>query len=123
MYARAATAYREADLSSAPKDEILTRLFARFLDDVAQARAAIERRDIARKAATIDHATRIVIELRAALDHGASPELAANLEALYLFVQEQLASANLTLATGPLDAAAKVMTDLGEAFTQARGAR
>ena len=47
MYARAAVAYRQVDLESASKPEILTRLFNRFLDDLAKARTAIAARDIA----------------------------------------------------------------------------
>lgn len=122
MYARAATAYRQVDLSSAPKAEILTRLFLRFHVDVAAARTAIANRDIKRKAAEIDHATRIVVELRAALDHTAAPELATRLDALYMFVQDQLSQANLQLKVAPLDAAAAVMTTLSDAFAQVRSA-
>jgi len=118
MYARAASAYRRVDLESAPKSEILARLFARCLADVAAARAAITAKDIPTKAATIDHALRIVVELRAALDHGAAPALAANLDGLYVFVQDQLTRANLRLDVTALDAAARVLRDLGDAFGQ-----
>ena len=121
MYARAAVAYRQVDLESASKPEILNRLFNRFLQDVTRARTAIAARDIAGKAAAIDHAARIVVELRAALDPSQHAELCANLDALYQFVDEQLTAANCTLATPPLDAASQVMTDLRDAFAAARG--
>ncbi len=121
MYARAAVAYRQVDLESASKPEILTRLFNRFLDDVAKARAAIAARDIPVKAAALGHASRIVVELRAALDHGQHAELCANLDALYQFVDDQLTAANCTLATPPLDAASQVMAELRDAFAAARG--
>lgn len=120
MYARAAVAYRQVDLESASKPEILTRLFNRFLEDVARARAAIAARDIAAKATQLDHASRIVTELRAALDHSQSPELCANLDALYQFVADQLTEANCKLVTPPLDACVKVMADLRDAFAEAR---
>ncbi len=116
MYARAATAYRRVDLESAPRAEIVARLFVRFLDDLAAARTAITARDVQGKAKAIDHAMLIVTELRAALDHGAAPALAANLEGLYAFVHDQLTRANLHLALEPLDAARRVMSDLGDAF-------
>ncbi len=122
MHARAATAYRRVDLDSAPKAEIVARLFVRFLADVAAARTAIAGRDLRGKAAALDHAVRIVVELRAALDHGAAPALAANLEGLYAFVQDQLTLANLRLAVEPLDAATRVMTELGDAFAAIRNA-
>lgn len=121
MFARAATAYRRVDLESAPKSEIVARLFVRFLDDVAAAKKAIMARDIKAKAAAIDHAFRIVVELRAALDHNAAPDLARSLDALYEFVQDRLSAANLELSVPALDAAAKVMTELGDGFSQVRG--
>ena len=120
MFARAATAYRQVDLSSAPKADILIRLFRRCLHDIDLARRAIVARDVSGKAAALDHAGRIVVELRAALDHAAAPALAGNLDALYRFVHDQLSAANLQLTPGPLDAATRVMTELAEAFSAAR---
>ncbi len=118
MHARAAQTYRRVDLESAPKIQIVDRLYKRFADDVALARAAIVARDVRRKAAAIDHALQIAIELHAALDHAAAPELCANLAALYDFVQAELATASLRLDPAALDRAAKVMADLGSAFQQ-----
>src|ERR1700743_1892390 len=109
MLASAANAYRRVDLESAPKTQIVERLFDRCLADIAAARAAIEVRDIHKKAAAIDHAPRIVTQLHAALDPTASPELCANLSALYDFVAAQLNDANATLQTKPLDHATRVM--------------
>ena len=120
MYARAATAYRRVDLDSAPKSDIVVRLFRRFVEDVARARSAIEARDIEAKAAALDHALRIVVELQAALDHQAAPEMAGNLGALYAFVHDQLIFANLNLATAPLEVATRIMSELGDAFAEAR---
>jgi flagellar protein FliS len=119
MLARAANAYRRVDLESAPKTQILERLFDRFLIDVAAARDAIEGKDIKKKAAALDHALQILVELKASLDVNAAPELCANLAALYDFVTDQLVSASLTLATRPLDQATRVMTEIGEAFRAA----
>jgi flagellar protein FliS len=119
MYARAANAYRQVDLESAPKTQIVERLFDRCLADIANARAAIEVRDIPTKHAMISHAHRIVTELHAALDPTASPELCSNLSALYDFVAAQLNEANATLQTKPLDNATRVMRELGDAFKQA----
>lgn len=119
MHARAANAYRKVDLASAPKPQILERLFDRFLIDLEQARAAIERKDIQAKANAIDHALRIVVELAASLDHTAAPALCANLAALYHFVTDRLIAANTTLATAPLDQATRVMSELSASFREA----
>lgn len=119
MLARAANAYRRVDLESAPKTQILERLFDRFLIDVTNARAAIESRDIAAKAAALDHALQIVVELKASLDVNAAPELCANLGALYDFVTDQLVAATIHLSVKPLDPVTRIMTELGEAFRAA----
>lgn len=116
---RAASVYKQVDLESAPKHQIVERLFERFARDVEQARAAIAARSIAAKAAALDHALRIVSELEASLDHAAAPELCENLAALYAFVTRRLVDANTTLAVEPLDEAARVMGALDEAFREA----
>jgi flagellar secretion chaperone FliS len=119
MLARAANAYRRVDLESAPKTQILERLFDRFLVDVTNARAAIESKDIVAKAAALDHALQIVVELKASLDGSAAPELCANLGALYDFVTDQLVAASVNLSVKPLDPVTRIMTELGEAFRAA----
>ena len=116
MLARAANAYRRVDLESAPKTQILERLFDRCLADIASARQAIEDRDVKTKAQMLDHALQIVVELKASLDVPAAPELCANLAALYDFVAERLIEANASLALPPLDQATRIMTELGVAF-------
>jgi flagellar protein FliS len=118
MLARAANAYRRADLESAPKTQIVDRLFDRFLLDLDAARAAIAARDVKKKAAVLDHALEIVIELKASLDFAAAPELCANLAALYDFVTERVVAASLTFTVAPLDPATRVMTELGQAFRE-----
>lgn len=119
MHARAANAYRRVDLESAPKTQIVERLFDRCVRDIATARTAIEARDIPGKAAAIDHALQIVVELKASLDVAAAPELCANLAALYDFVTERLIEANASLAAKPLDQATRIMSELGDAFCKA----
>jgi flagellar protein FliS len=116
MLARAANAYRRVDLESAPKTQILERLFDRCLSDIAMARDALAVKDIKKKAAMIDHALQIVVELKASLDATAAPVLCANLSALYDFVTDRLIDANITLQTKPLDQATRIMAELGEAF-------
>ena len=119
MLVRAANAYRQVDLESAPKTQILERLFDRCLADIAAARQAIEQRDVKAKAQALDHALRIVVELKASLDVNAAPALCENLFALYDFVTDRLVSASLTLTLQPLDQATRVMNELGEAFRAA----
>ncbi|MEZ4365259.1 MAG: flagellar export chaperone FliS [Kofleriaceae bacterium] len=118
MHARAAQTYQRVDLESAPKIQIVDRLFRRFADDAAAARAALAAGDVRGKAAAIDHALQIVAELTAALDPTASPELCANLASLYGFVQAQLGDASARRDPAALERATCVMAELGDAFAQ-----
>lgn len=122
MYGRASRAYRHNDLQSAPKEEILDRLYARLLRDLDDAKGAIERRDIPAKADALEHADRIVTELAIALDHDLAPELCANLSSLYDFVTDRLNTANIRLETRAIDEAAEVITQIREAFLEVRQA-
>lgn len=120
---RAAAAYKRVDLETAPKENILDRLFARFLADAATARAAILANDIQAKGNAINHAQQIIIELKAALDGNAAPDLVANLHQLYDFANARMSRANLKLAVTDIDDAVKVMTTIGTAFREAQGLR
>jgi flagellar protein FliS len=121
MYAanRATNAYRSVDLNSAPKHEIMHRLFDRFLQDLEQGRIAIKAKDIAGKSKVLDHAIAIVNELQASLDHAAAPEMSANLDNLYRFVMDRIYQASLKLDAKPLDDATKVMKEIAGAFREA----
>jgi flagellar secretion chaperone FliS len=118
MNSRAASAYRRVDLESAPKQDILGRLYERCLADISQAKQSIGVKDFVGKAKAIDHALRIVSELEAALDHAVAPELCGNLQALYRFVAERLSMVNLTLEVKGLDEATKIMSEIADSFRQ-----
>ena len=123
MHARAANAYRRVDLESAPKQDVLGRLFERFGADLVAARTAIAAKDIVAKAAAFDHALRIVGELEASLDHTAAPELCAQLQSLYRFVSDALIKVNRSLDPKGLDVPVKVMSDIAGAFRDAQHPR
>ncbi len=120
MYGNAAArAYKRVDLESAPKTQIVERLYDRFAQDVEATRAALAKKDIAAKAKALNHASQIVMQLKMALDHRVAPEMCANLESLYNYVTAQLNECNAKLSTKPLDNAARVMAGLGDAFKKA----
>lgn len=123
MSIRAVNAYKRVDLESAPKTQIVDRLFERFSRDLDDTRAALAKKDIKGKAAALDHATQIVAELRAALDHSVAPELCANLDALYGVVMLRLSECNLSLDPKPLEHAGFIMAELGSAMREAGAAQ
>lgn len=120
MSSRAANAYRRVDLESAPKEQILERLFERFLVDIDRARSALATQNVAAKSAALDHAVQIAGELQASLDHAVAPELCENLSALYDFVIYQLMQVNLSMQPADLAPVERIMRELGTAFAGAR---
>mgnify|MGYP002641533614 FL=1 len=61
-------------------------------------------------------ADEIIAELRVSLDHEPSPELAANLENLYLFMQRELSHAMLEGETSGIANSIRIMETLLEAW-------
>lgn len=122
MYARAAKAYRQVDLDSSSKAQILDKLYLRFLRDCEDAKVAMHEGNVAVKAAAINHGNQIISELVAALDHGLAPDLCGNLAALYDYVLDRLAQSNMKNDKVLLDQAAAVVTQLREAFAEANDA-
>jgi len=119
MYSRAAKLYKKVDLNSASKVQILDRLYLRLLKDIAEAKIAIQNKDLSAKASNLSHAGRIVTELKAALDFSVSSDLCENLMALYAFVERQFIDANRTNHEKPLEDARQVVQVLREAFKEA----
>ncbi len=91
MYGRAAARYRDVDLESAPKTQIVERLFARDSSAMSSWRGRRSRRKTSpgRPPRSITR-RRSSCPLRGALDHHAAPELCVNLDALYRFVIDKL---------------------------------
>lgn len=84
-----------------------------------QAANAIDAKDIAGRGMNIGRAFDIVNELNNTLNHEAGPEIAKNLEQLYMFVNEQLTKSNATGDKKPLEDALKIMEMLYSGWVEA----
>jgi flagellar protein FliS len=103
-----ARAYRhvgvETGVGAATPHQLVTMLFDGFGDAIAQARAALQRRDIETKCKAITRAVRIVDEgLKASLDVRAGGKLGEDLLALYGYIAMRLTQANLNNDAAALD--------------------
>lgn len=86
----------ETGAAAGSPHKLIQMLFDGFQDAVARARGALESRQIEAKGRAIGHASRIMEEgLRAGLDLRAGGSLAADLNALYVYVGTRLMHANL----------------------------
>jgi flagellar secretion chaperone FliS len=123
MYTSGVKAYRKVDLVSAPKTEVLDRLFARLDLDLRDGQRAIANGNVVARAQALDHASRILTELCAALDSGAAPELCANLDALYRYCQTCITRAALERKAAHLEQPLSIVATLRAAFAEAALAR
>jgi flagellar protein FliS len=108
----AAAAYRSANVEHAPPLKLVQMLYEGALRFLAQAEVAHASADGARFQERCLRAMGIVTELRAALDPVQAPELAANLESLYLFAEEGIRAAMQAESSAPLAPACDVLRTL-----------
>ena len=107
-HAAQAHAYRrvgvETGVDAATPHQLVMMLFDGFGDAIAQARAALQRRDVEAKCKAISRAARIVDEgLKASLDVRAGGKLGEDLLALYGYIALRLTHANLHNDSAALD--------------------
>jgi flagellar protein FliS len=115
-----AQAYRrvgvETGVQSASPHQLVTMLFDGFANAVAEARTALQQRNIEAKCKAITRAVRIVDEgLKASLDAGGGA-LAADLGALYGYVTVRLTEANLHNDVRALDECAALLEPVRSAW-------
>lgn len=106
----AAGAYRAASLESAPPLKLVHLMYEGALRYLAEAQSSDPASP--RFLERLQRAEHVVSELRLALDPATSPGLAAQLEALYLFVEGELRRASLERDAAPLPGAREVLTTL-----------
>ena len=95
-----AAVYRDigatTSLDGASPHKLVSLLYAALASQIARARGALARREIAEKGRAISHAVRIVDEgLKAPLDMARGGAIAANLHDLYDYMVHALTRANL----------------------------
>lgn len=106
---RSTDTYRQLELTTSNRLELLVRLYQGAIDFMSTAKIAIEQNSPSKRSWGIAKAKAIVIELQNTLDSQASLELCRNLYLLYDFVLERLNSTGKTCDAKSLDEAIKVM--------------
>lgn len=113
--------YRQIDIetgvSGASSHQLITLLFNGALDCIAQAKGAMQARNIEAKCQAIVKSVRIVDEgLKAGLNMTSGGELAQHLHALYSYITMRLTQANLRNDADALDECTRLLTPIRDAW-------
>ena len=116
-----AGAYRDIGASTAMQDasphKMVSLLYGALASQIAAARGAIVRRDIAAKGRAISHAVRIIEEgLSAPLDMQAGGAISINLRDLYDYLVQQLTLANIRNDDAVLQQCSRLVETLREGW-------
>ncbi|HCR1907799.1 TPA: flagellar export chaperone FliS [Enterobacter kobei] len=107
----------ESKLAGASPHQLIAMLFDGARSAILRAKIYFEDGKVAKRGEMISKAINIIDNgLRAALDHKKGMEIAADLERLYEYISRLLMQANLHSDVAKLDQAAKLITDISEAW-------
>jgi len=101
------------------KGAILLMLYNAAIELLEEAKSSIERGEVFEKGEQLSQAHTIVSELLACLDLGIGGEMAKNLEALYVFMLDQIFTANLNNDIKPLDVVISLLRTLYRGWEEA----
>lgn len=119
MYSRVGV---ETGVESASTHRLVAMLFDGYMEALAQARGALQSRDVVAKGRAIGRAAAIVEEgLKAGLNLDGGGSLAADLRDLYTYVAMRLTQANLRNDLAALDECQRLMQPLREAWSSIAG--
>jgi len=116
MPTNAVDSYRRTQVQSSTPLEQVVLLYDGALRFMGEARAAMERRDIAARRVAISRTLAIIGELRGTLDMERGGEIAVSLERLYAYAQGRVLDAVMHHDVRGLEEATKVFDTLREAW-------
>jgi flagellar protein FliS len=111
--------YKQTSVTSASREKLLLMMYEGAIKFTKKAIIACEVKDIAERGLNIGRAYDIIMELNNTLNFEVGGELAKNLEALYVFMTDQLTQANIKGDPAPLHVVLKLLTTLNEGWVKA----
>ena len=113
---QAASSYRQTEVQSRTPLELVVMLYDGALQILAQARAAIERKDIPARREAISRTLAIMSELQSTLDMEKGGAVAESLDRLYVYINGRLVDASFKQDIRPVDEATRLLTTLRDAW-------
>lgn len=111
--------YLQNQISAASKEQLLIMFYDGAIRFTARARMAIERGDIQDRNYCIKKANAVIAELEATLDHSIGGKIAEDLDALYVYMLNELNVATIKNSIDPLLRVEKMLSDLRDTWSEA----
>lgn len=115
-YSAYTSKYLENDVVSRPKEWLVPLLYEHLLAHLRRAQIQIQQREYEGKAASLEKASDILIELMGALDRDKGGELAERLAALYAYFGSEILAVGRSLDTGRLGKTVEMISSLHESW-------
>lgn len=110
--------HNHGSVEVASPHKLVDMLFEGALERITQAKGAMQFGNVELKGHKINRAVAIVGGLRESLNTAEGGDIAANLDALYVYIQNLLYSAHAKNDIAQLDEATKLLLDLRSAWNQ-----
>jgi flagellar biosynthetic protein FliS len=110
--------HRQASVEVASPHKLIDMLYEGALDRIAQAKGAIEYKNIELRGKKINAAIAILGGLRTSLDSEKGGDIAENLDGLYVYLQSILAQAHRDANTASLDEAWTLLAQMRDTWKQ-----
>lgn len=108
----------KSTLSAADPHQVITMMYNGLLESLAQAKGAIDRKDLASKSKLMTKSTSILQALQNSLDSDSQPEISKNFTELYGYCIDRINDANLSLDVAIIDEVIHFLTPLRDAWQQ-----
>jgi flagellar protein FliS len=111
--------YQQNHIATASREQILLMLYDGAIRFAKQAKQGIIDKDMDIKGRYISKTIAIISEFSTSLDHEVGGKIAADLDALYNYIINELSLANLKNTTEPLDIVVEMLQDLRNTWAEA----
>lgn len=111
--------YQDMKVQTASPAQIMIMLYDGAIRFSLQAKKKIEDKDFEGKGIFISKTQAIIDELMNSLDFSIAPDLCANLQQLYIYINERLTHANIQLDAEAMDEVIQLLNTLRDGWKQA----
>jgi len=111
--------YLKNQIATASREQLLIMFYDGAIRFTVQAQHAIENEAIEGRNYAIQKASAIITELSATLDHKIGGQIAADLDALYAYMLNELNMANIENKASRLETVEKMLTELRQTWVEA----